>query len=63
MFDEKEVDLIGMEAARYILTQKVNNDHLKLLAKNSTTFNHETVEISMVQMCSDFFIKVTPRQK
>lgn len=60
MFDEKEVDLTDMEAARYILTQKVNNDNLKLLAKNSTTFNHETVEILMVQMCNDFVMKVTP---
>jgi hypothetical protein len=69
MFNEKEVDLTDIEASRYMFTKKVNDDHLKLcveskdildfVVKNSTIFNHEAVEIFMVQICSKFFFNDT----
>lgn len=32
-YDKKEVDLIDLEAARYMVAQKIDDDHLKLSLK------------------------------
>lgn len=60
-YDKKEIDLIDLEAARYMVAQKINDDHLKLsveskdildfLVTNSCTFDPELVEIFMLQVC------------
>lgn len=65
LIDKKEIDLADMEAARYMATQKINDDHLKLfiesknildfLVKNSSCFDPKTIEVYMVQICGRFF--------
>ncbi|CAO3677550.1 unnamed protein product [Rhizopus stolonifer] len=62
-FDDKEVDLTDVEAARYMHTKKANTDHLKLaietkdildfVVKHSISFDPQDVYIYMIQICGN----------
>lgn len=60
-YNDKQIGLTNIEAARYMAAQKTNRDHLKLaiqskdildyLVKNSSSFDHKQVFVPMIQLC------------
>ncbi|KAI9365686.1 hypothetical protein BD770DRAFT_438921 [Pilaira anomala] len=62
-YNDKLIDVANIEAARYMTAKKTNDDHLKLaieskdildfIIKNSSSFDHKSVSIPLIQICNN----------